>query len=601
MVAGLISAISIIGVFEILVMRHLTHAPALAKVVATIGLMLAIQGAVSAITGNSVPSPPQFLSPSPVKLPFGHPAFLVGSDQLWIFAIATVATAILWAMYRWTRFGLVTRALADNEEAVTLLGRSVQRTALVNWCFGGLLAGASGILLSVLVPITPTFFTLSLITSLAAALVGGMVSFWITYAAAIIIGLAQPTLVLYTPQLQSATHLSDWSEALPFVVIVIAVVVRGKSIPLRDMVSGSHLPRVTIPNHPIRSLIAVLVLGGLWFGLMPVVWIGPMTTTLIGTLVCLSLVVIVGYVGQISLGQMAFAGFSAFMTAVFASNEHIGFPLSIILGALCAVPIGVLIGLPTLRVRGMELAVITLAAGSAFYDMVLNNNNFIGDVGKSLAPASLGPIKLSGLTNQRSFGIMVLLVVVGASAGVVWVRRSTVGQSFLAVRVNERGAAASGVSVSRTKLLAFGFSSLLAGLAGSLTAYQSLLVTSDPFGYTSSVLFAGLAYLGGIGSLAGAFIGGLLANGGVVGHLLNSLWNSGWEQVISGVGILITVAQYPEGLAGLPNEMRKRLARHRQVPQKETGATATPPRISLGAAVGEGVSVEATAAKGTVA
>jgi len=159
---------------------------------------------------------------------------------------------------------------------------------------------------------------------------------------------------------------------------------------------------------------------------------------------------------------------------------------------------------------------------------------------------------------------MVLLVVVGAAAAVAWVRRSAVGQSFLAVRVNERGAAASGVSVSRTKLLAFAFSSLLAGIAGSLTAYQSLVVTADPFGYTNSVLFAGLAYLGGIGSFAGAFIGGLMANGGVVGYLLNSIWNSGWVQVISGAGLLITVAQNPEGLAGLPVELRKRLTRRRE-------------------------------------
>lgn len=571
---GLLAAVAIAAIFQLLVIRRLSHAPALAKVVAALGLMILIQGTVGSLTGEQVPSPPTLLSSAPINIPGGY---FVGQAQLYIFVIALVVTAIAWAAFRWTRFGLITQALAENEQAVTLTGTSAQRVSLINWCVGALLAGGAGILLSSLVPIDPDFFTIALVSAIAAALVGGLRSFWWTFVGAIGIGVVQPLLVLYTADLQKWTSFTGWPDALPFILIAIVVIAKGRSIPLRDFTSHlSLLPRVGLPKHPVRATAIALVAGILWFAFLPVGWINPMSSTLIGALICLSLVVIVGYVGQVSLAQMAFAGFGAFTTSLLAEKAGLPFPLPLILGALAAVPLGVIIGLPALRVRGIQLAVVTLGAGLAIEYLIFNDPSFAGgDVGAQLPAARLGSINMNGVTHPRSFGILVLIVFCLSVLGVAAIRRSPLGQRFLAVRVNERGASASGVSVTQSKLAAFAISAFLAGLAGGLMGYQSLLVSASSFDIFQSILFMGVAYVGGITTFAGAFIGGLFAPTGVLSYIGNLIWNSDWEQALSGLVLLQVVAAHPDGLAGIPAQIRRARQARRARLEREAANQAT--------------------------
>ena len=292
-----------------------------------------------------------------------------------------------------------------------------------------------------------------------------------------------------------------------------------------------------------------------------------MASTLIGAQICLSLVVIVGFVGQISLVQMEIAGFGAFSTAIFAPKLF--FPLCLILGALTAVPVGLVIGIPALRVRGIQLAIVTLGAALVIDDMIFSGSSYAGgDVGRFISPAKIGPWSLNGVTEPRSFGILCLTIFCLCILGIAAVRRSRLGQQFLAVRVNERGASASGVSVTKTKLIAFAISSFIAGIAGGLLAYQSLLITGTTFDVTSSIQIMGTAYIGGITSFAGAFIGGMFIPGGVLNYLGNLIWNSDWNQALAGVALLSVVANHPSGVAGIPEQIREALRRreaHRSV------------------------------------
>ena len=300
-----------------------------------------------------------------------------------------VAAAALWALYRFTRFGVATRAATDNERAAILLGHSPQRLALINWALGSALAGCAGVLLASLVQLTPGYYTELLIPVIAAALVGGFQSFGLAAAAAIIIGCAQAVLGLYQVSWQNVTGVPGWSEALPFVIIALVLALRGRSIPERAFLLNRPLPKVP-KQQPMWSLAVMAVVGIAWYALMPGSWDNPMTTSLIGAVVFLSFVVIVGYVGQISLVQMGFAGVGALPPPRSPRCPGSHSPVRSSSAQLPPCRSGLLIGLPALRVRGINLAVITLGAAFTLEQMLFNDPTLTGmDTGLTVSAPTL--------------------------------------------------------------------------------------------------------------------------------------------------------------------------------------------------------------------
>jgi sulfate-transporting ATPase len=568
--AGVLTA-TVIGVlFQLVVIRPIAGAPVLTKIIGTLGLLVALVNLVPPIFGNGLPPPLQFLPAARLVLPFGSPGFALGEDRLIIVAVAIAAAVALWAIYRFTRFGVATRAATDNERATILLGHSPQRLAVINWALGSALAGFAGILLASLVQLTPGFYTELLITVIAAALFGGFQSFGLAAGAAIVIGCGQAVLSQYDLSWQNATHVAGWSQSLPFIVIALVLVVRGHSIPERSVLLNRPLPKV--PQRPATwSLPVIAVAGVAWYMLMPGSWDDPMTASLIGAIVFLSFVVIVGYVGQISLVQMGFAGLGALVVAKLAAAAGFPFPLPVIAGAALAVPLGLLVGLPALRVRGINLAVITLGAAFTLDQMLFSDPALTGlDTGLVVAPPSLFGIQLNSVTSERAFGIFVLAVFLLAAVTVTLVRRSALGMRFLAIRANERGAAAAGISVIRTKLAAFSLAGAIGGLAGGLMAYRALNVSFAGFTDFASITYLSLAYLGGITSVGGALTAGvLLVSGGVVSHLFGTgSFSTTWIPVLSGLGTMQIVVMQPEGIAAanaaLLRAARRALSRWRK-------------------------------------
>jgi ABC-type branched-subunit amino acid transport system permease subunit len=215
-----------------------------------------------------------------------------------------------------------------------------------------------------------------------------------------------------------------------------------------------------------------------------------MTASLIGAVVFLSFVVIVGYVGQISLVQIGFAGVGALTAAKVATLSGFPFPIPLLVGAAAAVPLGLLIGLPALRVRGINLAVITLGAAFTLEQMLFNDPSLTGmDTGLVVSAPTLFGVSLNSVTGARAFGLFVLAVFLLAALGVALIRRSPLGMRFLAIRANERGAAAAGISIVRTKLVAFALAGAIAGLAGGLMAYQALNVSFTEFTTLASITY----------------------------------------------------------------------------------------------------------------
>jgi sulfate-transporting ATPase len=174
------------------------------------------------------------------------------------------------------------------------------------------------------------------------------------------------------------------------------------------------------------------------------------------------------------------------------------------------------------------------------------------DTGLVVSAPRLFGIDMNSVTSARPFGLFVLAVFLLTALLVTWVRRSSLGMRFLAIRANERGAAAAGISVIGTKLAAFSLAGAIAGLAGGLMAYRALNVTFDGFTALASITYLSLAYLGGITSVGGALTAGiLLVSGGVISHLFGTgAFSTTWIPVLSGLGTMQIVVTQPEGLAG---------------------------------------------------
>ena len=237
---------------------------------------------------------------------------------------------------------------------------------------------------------------------------------------------------------------------------------------------------------------------------------------------CLSVVVITGFVGQISVVQLALAGVSGFIISHLATDHGVGFPWGMLIGAFGATVFGVVIGFSALRVRGVSLAVITLAAAVAIEQFVFLEL----DVGRRNASSSpvpepklgldLGPYRAvprdrrkdpePRLRLLRRSALVVLLGLYVAN-----LRRSSLGQRMLAVRSNERAAAAAGINVRNVKLAAFGISSFIAGISGALYGYNFSSVTVDRFSALTALSLIALAYVGGITMVSGAVFAGLIS------------------------------------------------------------------------------------------
>jgi branched-chain amino acid transport system permease protein len=309
---------------------------------------------------------------------------------------------------------------------------------------------------------------------------------------------------------------------------------------------SSRLPRAGRPRH-----VGVLAVAGTLVGVVGVVALSgqdrmALVTSLIGALVCLSIVVLTGWSGQISLAQMAFAGVAGFALSRLATNLGVPFPVAPLLAALLAAAAGVLVGLPALRARGVSLAVVTLAGAVVVEEVVFKSPTLTGGFGGSRVPVpSLFGWRLD--PSGRAFGLLVLTVLVLTAVALAGLRRSGAGRRLLAVRANERAAAAVGVDVTATRLGAFAVSAFLAGTAGGLLGYQQGQLSFGSFGVFVSLAYLAVAYLGGIAGIGGALVGGLLVPNGLAFTLLDL---GRYQMLVSGIGLMAVTVLAPGGVTG---------------------------------------------------
>ena len=536
-----------------LVFRPLRAAPVLAKVVASVGLMITLQALIVLQFGSGNINAGQVLPGDPVQIL----GMTVPRDRLYLAGVVLVLTALLWLVYRFTRFGLATRAAAENEKGAALIGYSPDRLAAANWVIATVLAALVGILVGPITSINPVSYSLLIVPALGAALAGRLTLFIPTVVTAFLIGMAQSVTTLLQSDYSWMPRVG-LQDGLPFVVILVVMVVLGKSLPTRGTLSeGSPPPvrsgrRVMLPGS-IGVAVAVIALV-----VFPSIYRVSLIYSMIGAIICLSIVLLTGFVGQISLAQMTFAGAAGFALSKLGVSLGIPFPLAPLLAGVAAAAAGVVIGIPALRVRGIHLAVVTIAASVAIVEFVFKNPDYTGGFNGSRMPTprvlgldlSIGG-QGAGSYPRLVFGLFVLAVLTVVAIGVANLRRSPTGGRFLAVRANERAAAAVGINVAATKLLAFGASAFIAGLGGALLGYYQGILSFDSFNAFASLSFLAVAYLGGITSVSGAMIGGSLVGGGIVFTALDNWIGFGkYQLLVAGVGVVLTAVLNPLGIAG---------------------------------------------------
>lgn len=558
------------------VMRRLRSAPRLVQLVATIALAQGAVGLVQLLFNRTDTQAATFRSlpvvlPQSVKFDIGARTVTPAEVQVLILVPLICAAAALF--FTRTKFGVAIRAAAENVDAARLLGISANRVSMFVWTAGAVLAGLAGILVtetrgSLDVASLSTGF---LIRALTAALIGGLVSLPGAVVGGLIVGVVEYSVIWFFTQVVKSNDVSLVSggpELFLFLLVIVFLIVRpgglfGEREETEDKVAFvptlRDLParlRDTLAARAVRVIGIVL----LAFGSLSSLIAGSATNDIliqvvIFAMIGVSLTVLMGYSGQISLGQWGLTGLGAFALANYFTRMHIPYLLALPLVVLTGMLVSLAIGLPALRIKGLYLAVVTLGFGLAAEFYLFKTTWFgNGTAGIQITQPKLGPFDLSAPSGRPLFFFSVIMlglcVVVARNLA-----RSRTGRGFFSVRENEKAAATLGVRLTRYRLLAFAVSGGIAALAGAL--YATNLGRADPFVWDTgrwALTLIAIVMIGGIGSLSGSVLGAFV----VIGLPRLVRFDNPWIVPIgTGVLLLVVILRARGGLAGVVQRVRE--------------------------------------------
>jgi branched-chain amino acid transport system permease protein len=573
---------------ERLVMRPFARASTVALIIVTLGLNLLLTAIAQQFFGTKeliVSNHDAIFSRRPV-LSIAGVNFTY--ERLGVVLLVVVLSAAVWAFFKFTATGLAIRAVATDRDVSSLLGVSARQLSTVSWISGSMLAAIAGVALaSIVISSDPGILLLLSIKGFAAAIVGGLVSFPIAVGAAFGLGIGEEivrqTLVLHHPKLFTGAP-----EVLTLGAVIAVLALRPRWIfkgirededsgvvsdsgagsfflaRLIDPVEAYRLLRAAVPTSArwtrvvrvaTRVVPVALALFALTFPFLPLnsFWTLPANLTLIYLLVTLSFVVLIGWLGQISVAQGAFVAVGGAGAAICANTLHLPFPFPILGGIVLSIPVSILVGLPALRLRGVHLVVATLAFGLAAERAILPRF--------SAATVVRLPESLDSDT-ARYYLFLGLTIVAFALA--VRMQRTRVGRSFVAIRDSETVAAAYGIRPVRVKLTGFVVSGAIASLAGTMIAYQLGGVNPTYGSVTFSISWLANSVVAGITSIAGPIIGALFF--GLYPELTKSAVSasniSHVTEIFSAVLVIVIMAVNPEGLASMSRFVRARVSAH---------------------------------------
>jgi branched-chain amino acid transport system permease protein len=559
---GLVIALALGCVVEQVVVRRFRRAPRLVLMVATIGLAQLFAAATLFIPAWWHKTPATLQLHIPVDLNFTVRPLVFTADHVLAALVAPAILLGLAAALRFTTVGVAIRASADRADRARLLGIDVDGLQTVVWAAAAALSFVGLILRTGILGlgIGSALSLSALLAALTALVLGGLTDLGAVTASAVALGLLEGGVVWNHPR-------SPGLIAPVYAVVIVAcLLIRRNDVGRRitDRVSTwrlvedaralpaslAQLREVRIVRWLLAGAVTALVVA------LPHL-LGPgsrekATAVVVFAIVTLSLVVLTGWSGQVSLGQMSFAAVGAVAGAHATQVWHADMALALLFSGVVGVAVAVVVGLPALRLRGLFLAVTTLAfALTTSYLFVDNRFSWVPN-GRVARPTLLGGAVLD---SQYGYYYLCLGVVALAVFGARGVYRSRTGRVLRAARENDTAAQAFGVSVAQAKLTAFALSGFLAAIAGCLLVH--LLQSFAPATYApeqSFVVFTA-AVVGGLGSVLGGVLGAVFLKGGEW-----LLPDARWQALTTAVGVLVVLWIVPGGLADVVYRVRDRLA-----------------------------------------
>lgn len=558
------------AVVEFVVVRRLSRQPRVVLLVATIGvseLLLVAQSALPKVRRVAA-------FPTPIHRTLTVGSLVLDGRSFMVIALVPAIIAALALFLGRTPTGLAVRAGADNAEGAELAGISTRRTGTTVWVIAGMLATFTVVLINPLQGLNPSQVTPALgpallLRALAAGLAGRLRSLPAALVGGVVVGIVEALL-----QANQKTHgllTSGFIDAVLLIVVLVAVTVGGPKESIRDSASITAAaagragnPRVPRTKSTPAWLRVVATRPGTagWVSLaviascLPLVVTAPgslylLTRMLLYALVGLSLTVLTGWGGQLSLCQIAFFGLGALCTGALTARG-VPFAAAVAEGTVAGVLAAMILGVPALRVRGLFLSITTLGFAVAAQSWLFGLGVFGGPDGVLfVSKPALGSIVLG----YRLYYWLCLIILAGAAAGVVRLRNTGVSRSIIAVESNDARAAALTVSPTVARLSAFAVAGGLAALAGGLFAGLKGSVGFADFGVYESLAVVSIVVIGGLGSVPGALLGAAFVLG------IPAIWGSSAVATFltSGVGLLVVLLYVPGGIASVLAISRDRL------------------------------------------
>jgi branched-chain amino acid transport system permease protein len=590
------------ALIERVLMRRIADASLVAQLVVTIGLMLALIGIVNEIWPPTTSYPIQKFFYTSSLLGSAPGGFTVGSTFVFWSRLITIVAGILIAigirlvMYR-TRLGVAMRAVVDNRELASLNGARPGRTSAFAWALGTSLAALAGIFLAEeLSSLSAETLTLFIVEAFAAAIIGRLRSLPMTVIGGMIIGLA------LSFQRTFLTLPSRWTgagNAIPFIILFLALLflpqarIEGRRV-LRHVTA-----RVPSMRRALLGFVALFVAMLLAAGILDRPDVRRVTLALVVAFAMLSLVPLTGWAGQISLAQITFVGIGAWASLEFTQGSSVGIfglelyppgsPWALVAATVVAVPFGMLMALPALRLQGLYLALASMAFALMAKPLFFDQPEVFGGEGRATAvPKIFGysfdqPFTFLGIDFPADAGFLLLITVLFAAVGlvVVRIRRGSFGRRLVAMKDSPAACATLGVNLPRTKLMVYALSAAIAGFAGGLTAMHLGSASTTDFEMLAGLQYVLLLVVGGVAVVSGAVLGGFFLQSftWVTVIFPGSKVLEIWKNVgpgLAGIGI----GRQPDGIIPtVGHDWRERQRRSR-----EKAAANRPPGVPSGAA-----------------
>jgi branched-chain amino acid transport system permease protein len=485
------------AIVERLLMRRLHGATTSTQLVVTLGLLLSLMGLATLRWDPTEPRVlPEFFAGNTVEVV----TINVTYHQLTMMTVAVLVAVFLRLFFYRVRLGIAMRAVVDDPELASLNGADPDRVAAASWAIGSMLAGVAGILLAPLVSMDVLLLTLLVINGYAAAMVGRLKSLPLTFIGGLALGLAEAYAIWRLPP--------DWiakvKPALPIIFLYLVLLILPQTrLRAGRLVGTRRAPRVAGFRESLFGA-AVLMAGAVLVVTLMPGQIGRFNQGVVYGLIMLSLVLLTGYAGQVSLAQMTFVGLGAFAMGNWFGGASVW---GILLAALLSGIVGAVAALPALRLQGLYLALSTLAFAQAMTTLFFNNEAVFGFGGR--LPVGRPSILGVSFEGDKAFFLFTCAFFALAGIAVLALRRGPFGRRLVAMRDSPAACATLGLNLTFTKLAVFALSSALAGVAGVFYGGLRGQVGPTDFEMLQSLVLLLLVSISGIHTVTGALAGGI--------------------------------------------------------------------------------------------